>query len=54
MTDKTRLVIGIGNDFRGDDAAGLMVARRLRGTPLHDVEIVESAGDAAALMELWN
>jgi hydrogenase maturation protease len=29
------LVIGIGNDFRGDDAAGLHVVRRLRGALGH-------------------
>ena len=27
-------VIGLGNDWRGDDGVGLEVARRLHGTPL--------------------
>ena len=29
----TLLVIGVGNDFRGDDAAGLLAARRLHARP---------------------
>jgi hydrogenase maturation protease len=44
------LVIGVGNEFRGDDAAGIVVARRLceRGLP-----IVEHQEDMAALVERW-
>lgn len=29
----TRLVIGVGNEYRSDDAAGLEVARRIRNSP---------------------
>jgi hydrogenase maturation protease len=47
------LVIGIGNEYRSDDAAGLMTARKLK-TLLHDeVTILEQSGDGAALMEIW-
>jgi hydrogenase maturation protease len=44
------MVIGVGNDFRGDDAAGLIAARRLResGFPVE-----EHQGDVAALIEWW-
>ncbi len=44
-------VIGIGHDGSGDDAVGLVVARRLRsiGVP-REVEIFE-VSDAAALLE---
>jgi hydrogenase maturation protease len=47
------LVIGVGNEWRGDDAAGLLVARQLRrcGTSL---SVLEHDGEGAALMELWN
>jgi hydrogenase maturation protease len=48
-----RLVVGIGNDFRGDDAAGLLAVRRLAELNLSGVKIVEFDGDSAALMELW-
>ena len=47
------LVIGIGNDFRGDDAAGLIAARTLREKHLSNVAIIEQNGDGANLMEVW-
>jgi hydrogenase maturation protease len=40
-----RLVIGLGNASRGDDAAGLVAARRLGG--------LEHEGDPLALLDLW-
>lgn len=55
-------VLGIGNDFRGDDAAGLLCIRRLRETlgdkhlaalEARGIRIEESGGEAAALMEAW-
>jgi hydrogenase maturation protease len=45
------IVIGIGNEFRGDDAAGLIVARQLREQGL---SAVEHEGDLTALMDRWN
>jgi hydrogenase maturation protease len=47
------LVIGVGNDYRGDDAAGLIVARRLRAMNLPDVQVIESDGEFTRLMESW-
>lgn len=47
------LVIGIGNEYRSDDGAGLVVARGLRAKNLPDMLIIESSGDGAALMEAW-
>lgn len=44
----SRLVIGIGNPFRGDDAAGLAVARRIR-----NVAAEERTTGTYDLMELW-
>jgi len=46
-------VIGLGNDWRGDDAAGLLVARRLRQENLPQVEISENPGTAGALAGAW-
>jgi len=43
------IVIGIGNTMRADDAAGLLVARRLRSRP--GVQILEQSGEATALTE---
>jgi hydrogenase maturation protease len=47
------LIIGIGNIFRGDDAAGLTAARRLREMQLPGVEVLELDGDISALAEGW-
>ena len=47
------LVIGIGNEYRGDDGVGLAVARELRVKNPPDMLIIESSGDGAALMEAW-
>jgi hydrogenase maturation protease len=47
------LVIGVGNAYRGDDAAGLAVAGYLRALVPADVDIVEHAGDPVSLMDAW-
>lgn len=48
------LVIGIGNPDRGDDAAGLAVARRVRETTSPgEVTVRELIGDQLALMDEW-
>jgi hydrogenase maturation protease len=49
----SKLVIGIGNEFRGDDAAGLLTARRIAELKLSRIETIESGGDIAALLALW-
>lgn len=52
MTTST-LIIGIGNDFRGDDAVGLIAARALREKHLPNVDIIEQSGDGVNLMQAW-
>lgn len=47
------LVIGLGNDDRGDDGVGLMAARRVRAAKLPRVAVVEMSLDPAKLMDLW-
>jgi hydrogenase maturation protease len=46
-------VIGVGNVFRGDDAAGLEVARKIREMHLPRVLVLESGGGAGHLTQLW-
>ena len=46
-------IIGVGNDFRGDDAVGLQVARSIREMDLPQVAVLETGGEAGRLMELW-
>lgn len=47
------VVIGIGNADRGDDAAGLLVAQRLAARRPPGVVVVESGGEAGALLDAW-
>jgi len=53
-TSKARVVvIGVGNPYRRDDAAGLVVAQHLRQkTPGH-VTVMEHEGEPTALLEAW-
>ena len=47
------LIIGLGNDYRGDDAVGRVLARRLQAIAGDDVRVLEESGEGAALMESW-
>ena len=47
-------VIGIGNHFRRDDAAGLEVVRRLRLAHPPGVILIEQEGEPASLIEAWS
>lgn len=48
------LVIGIGTPDHGDDAAGLLVAGRVRAaTSPRTVTVKELVGDQLALLDLW-
>lgn len=49
MASARVVVIGVGNTMRADDAAGLLVARRLRSRP--GVQVLEQSGEATALTE---
>ena len=48
------LVIGIGNEDRGDDAIGLEIARRVRDLCLDGVTVEELGGDPLSLLEIWD
>lgn len=48
------LVIGIGTPDHGDDAAGLLVAQRVRAaTSPRNVTVRELVGDQLTLLDLW-
>jgi hydrogenase maturation protease len=46
-------VIGIGNPLRGDDAVGLLAARRVRELADPEVEVLELEGEPARLIDAW-
>lgn len=51
MPKNTLLVIGIGNDYRHDDAAGLFVARCLKKDSPENAMILEQSGEGTVLLE---
>lgn len=48
-----QLIIGIGNDMRGDDGAGLLVARLLQDMSLPGVHILQRGGEGSTLIDAW-
>jgi hydrogenase maturation protease len=48
-----KLVIGIGNEFRGDDGAGLFVARKAAEILGGGATILESNGEGTELIDMW-
>jgi len=47
------LVIGVGNEFRGDDAVGIWIARQLAQSTPPRVAVIEQRGEGADLMDAW-
>ena len=47
------LIIGCGNRDRGDDAAGILAADRLRALDIAGIETRTSSGEPSELIELW-
>lgn len=43
-----QLIVGVGNLDRGDDAVGILVARRIRGARVREVR------DCSNLVDLWS
>ncbi|HTU28484.1 MAG TPA: hydrogenase maturation protease [Solirubrobacteraceae bacterium] len=48
------VVIGIGNELRGDDCAGLEVARRVRARAGPRIDVFEARGDQLSLLQAWD
>jgi len=50
---KSALIVGIGNADRGDDGAGIAVARHIRAKIPSSIPVVEHSGEGIGLIELW-
>ena len=48
-----KLVIGIGNPYRGDDGVGLAVVQQLKEIAPRNLKILEASGECTSLMESW-
>ncbi len=53
LTMMSWMVIGVGNEFRGDDAAGCVVARELAARGLGGVRVMEHQSDGTALLRYF-
>lgn len=53
MKNEHPLVIGVGNEFRGDDGIGLFVARTIEKLSPPEIEVVEASGEGTQLMKHW-
>ncbi len=47
------LVLGLGNEYAGDDAVGVLAVRALRDELAGDADVVESAASGLALLEVF-
>ena len=47
-------MIGIGNTYRGDDAAGLAVADCIRVTAPPGIEVLRHEGEPVSLIDTWD
>jgi hydrogenase maturation protease len=47
------LVIGLGNEYRSDDAVGRAIARTLKASAGNKFRVKEGSGDGGALMDAW-
>lgn len=57
MSSATRtsgiVVVGVGNAWAGDDAAGVLVARLVRERVPEGVTVIEHEGEPTALLDRW-
>jgi len=49
---RTTLIVGVGNDFRNDDGAGLVAARNLKALHISNTEVIEVRDDLTQLLEI--
>ena len=47
------VVIGVGNEYRGDDGVGIVISRRLRAQLAAAVSVMEASGEGTHLLDAW-
>ncbi|MCX6641655.1 MAG: hydrogenase maturation protease [bacterium] len=47
------LIIGVGNESRGDDGVGKLIARQVRAALLREADVLEMDGESAELIAAW-
>lgn len=51
--EKGPAVICVGNEFRGDDGVGVIIAKKLKELDSSELTVIEESGEGASLMEAW-
>src|SRR5512142_1119152 len=46
------ILVGVGNEYRDDDALGILIAREFRRRKIHRLHVAEATGEGASLIEL--
>jgi hydrogenase maturation protease len=54
IMEPSTIVIGIGNEYRGDDAAGLAVIQALKTQDLPPVRLIKGMSDGMSLLACWD
>ncbi len=52
-TGVTTALIGVGNEYRSDDALGFLAVREIASKKFRGVKVVEANGDGVSVMRLW-
>lgn len=47
------LIIGVGNPYRGDDGAGIAIARQIAKEAPRGIKVLEESGEGTALVDAW-
>ncbi|MBN1398208.1 MAG: hydrogenase maturation protease [Bacteroidetes bacterium] len=47
------LLVGIGNEYRSDDGAGIIAARTIREKEIPAISVKEEFGEGTSLMDAW-
>jgi len=50
----TRVVVGIGNEYREDDGVGLVVVAEIERRGLPNVRVVSTDGEPSRMIEAWS
>lgn len=53
MSEPWAVIIGVGNEYRGDDGVGPAVAQRLETLGIPGVSVTVSDGEPTSLLEIW-
>ncbi|MEU2254977.1 hydrogenase maturation protease [Nocardia xishanensis] len=53
MSGPWAVVIGVGNEYRGDDGVGPAVAQRLENLGIPGVVVTVSDGEPTSLLDIW-